>query len=409
LQEESRRRAAENVRPELRLLPEFADVEAAAWAQRAQLGAITEIRLKFEQLSRLIADGIEQRGSPSAATDVAVPIERVIVYVDDLDRCQPDVVVGVLETLKLLVSLPHFVVVVGVDSRWLFRSLKLHFRELLADDDGAPDAEWAATPQNYLEKIFQYSVVLQPISEKGFGALIAELVGPTQAPGTPVGHERHDGPTPTGASPGRASPPPVAPESPPAPAGATAAAPGVDLNPTELVITPEELRFMVALSPLFETPRAAKRLVNVYRLLRVSVGADRLLDREGYEPALLLLAIGIGFPAQAGETFSELAASSAMWPEFVQHLEHDARGRLTRAAQPLPNSLPDTERRALEESQGEFMADALVRAKLADALRRVAPDAVADLELNAFKPWIPVVAGFSFHPWQVLLPAGTRD
>ena len=92
----------------------------------------------------------------------------MIVYVDDLDRCQHGVVVGVLETLKLLLSLPHFVVVVGVDSRWLFRSLQRHFRDLLDTGDGASgDADFAATPQNYLEKIFQYSVVLQPIRSPG--------------------------------------------------------------------------------------------------------------------------------------------------------------------------------------------------------------------------------------------------
>ena len=169
-QAEQRRSAMEDERPQLRLVPEFAGEEAAAWAMRTQLDAITQIRMKFEQLSGLIGEGIKRREEATDEAENIVPIERVIVYVDDLDRCQHGVVVGVLETLKLLVSLPHFVVVVGVDSRWLFRSLELHFRDVLAHDDETDDAEFAATPQNYLEKIFQYSVVLQPMSIAGFGA-----------------------------------------------------------------------------------------------------------------------------------------------------------------------------------------------------------------------------------------------
>ena len=37
--------------------------------------------------------------------------------------------------------------------------------------------------------------------------------------------------------------------------------------------SPEEIEFVKGLAPLFETPRSAKRLANVYRMTRVSVGA----------------------------------------------------------------------------------------------------------------------------------------
>jgi peptidoglycan hydrolase-like protein with peptidoglycan-binding domain len=359
---------AGDARPEL-LLPEFARREAAEWTERAQVDAVTQIRMKFDQLSRLIAAGIHARVAVGDPAPEAVPIERVIVYVDDLDRCQHDVVVGVLETLKLLVSLPHFVAVVGVDSRWLFRSLQLHFRELLrSDDDGATDAAWAATPQNYLEKVFQYSLVLQPISSVGFANLIEELLateevappvglGPDAVPGPPQ-------PQDTGAT-GAASQP------------GAAAVPDVDLTPAELLISREEVEFVKGLAPMFETPRAAKRLANVYRLLRVSVGADRLMEAESFEPTLVLLSIGIGFPGLAGETFAAIweAGDGRLWPEFVEQLP----------------------------------AEDEARRKLQDALRRASCEAMADRELSSFRPWIRDVAEFSFHPWQELLPATTTS
>jgi hypothetical protein len=43
--------------------------------------------------------------------------------------------------------------------------------------------------------------------------------------------------------------------------------------------------------------------------------------------------------------------------------------------------------------------------KFAVAVARVSPEAVADRQLASFVDWIPVVAEFSFHPWQERLPA----
>ena len=50
------------------------------------------------------------------------PIERIILYIDDLDRCPPKRVVEVLEAVHLLLAFDLFVVVVAVDARWLERS-----------------------------------------------------------------------------------------------------------------------------------------------------------------------------------------------------------------------------------------------------------------------------------------------
>jgi peptidoglycan hydrolase-like protein with peptidoglycan-binding domain len=147
----------------LPLVRRYAVDQAARWTGREQLGLVTEIRRAFEELSRIISD-------PD------VPIDRVIVYIDDLDRCQARVVVEVLETIKLLLSLPHFVVVVGVDSRWLFRSLAVHFSEELGETRNGSDESSGPTPQDYLEKIFQYSMVLRPIGGEGFSQLLDSLL-----------------------------------------------------------------------------------------------------------------------------------------------------------------------------------------------------------------------------------------
>src|SRR5207344_2287531 len=86
--------------------------------------------------------------------------------------------------------------------------------------------------------------------------------------------------------------------------------PTVDLTPRKLVITPKERAFIEVLAPLISTPRVAKRLINTYRLLRVSAAdPDAFEGGDGpgeYQAVLLLLAIMNGFPSQASVLFREL-------------------------------------------------------------------------------------------------------
>jgi class 3 adenylate cyclase len=363
-------RAALRARP---LLPDFAQDQASRWAGLEQRGVITEIRFAFERLSGLISESLRARAEgPGAEADMA-PVDRVIVYVDDLDRCQADVVVRVLEAMKLLLNLPNFVVVVGVDSRWLFRSLEINFQKVMETGDG-----WQATPQNYLEKIFQYSLVLPPISEEGFRRLVHSLL-PIEAIAPPDEARPH----PEAADeadliePPAAEEPPVATEEAvPPPPGVAASArethtvtgPAIDLTPGDLAATPQELEFIESLAPFFETPRAVKRLTNVYRLIRVSVGADRVLHRAAYEPILLLLSIAIGYPGLAREFFRELHQWQDMhmapWSDFAKE---------TGSLRPLLS----------ERGLGS--------ARLGDRL------------VGDFLEWVPVVAEFSFHPWRDLM------
>ena len=102
------------------------------------------------------------------------PIERIILYIDDLDRCHPDKVVEVLQAVHLLLAFNLFNVVVGVDARWLERSLRRQYV-------GRPGSRAAGTPdpfspQDYLEKIFQIPYALAPIDPTGFKNLIGGLV-----------------------------------------------------------------------------------------------------------------------------------------------------------------------------------------------------------------------------------------
>ena len=112
-------------------------------------------------------------------------IDRIILYIDDLDRCRAERVVEVLEAVHLLLALPLFVVVVGVDARWVEKALREHHSDLWStpgNGDGAgttraASARPGAEPQDYLEKIFQVPLWLQPMPETATKRLLKDLVG----------------------------------------------------------------------------------------------------------------------------------------------------------------------------------------------------------------------------------------
>ena len=83
-----------------------------------------------------------------------------------------------------------------------------------------------------------------------------------------------------------------------------------------------ERECMKRLNELVPSPRAAKRFVNVYRLLRASIGDDQwdsfIGDASGglYRPVLLLLAILTGYPAEATEILRAILegrATNTFW------------------------------------------------------------------------------------------------
>jgi len=73
---------------------------------------------------------------------------RVILVIDDLDRCKPDKVVEVLEAAQLLVKTKLFVVVIAMDVRYVTRALEKVYDRILVRD-GDPSG------LDYIEKIVQ--------------------------------------------------------------------------------------------------------------------------------------------------------------------------------------------------------------------------------------------------------------
>ena len=94
-------------------------------------------------------------------------VDRIILYIDDLDRCPEANVVEVLQAVHLLLAFPLFVVVVGVDSRWLLHSLQSRMTQF--QGKGAPgDNELIALMLGALRQLDDFAAAVEvPAQEEG--------------------------------------------------------------------------------------------------------------------------------------------------------------------------------------------------------------------------------------------------
>lgn len=274
---------------------------------RHDLGTLGTVRKAFDKLNAIIQENARDRSNP---------VQRIVIYIDDLDRCSERQVVQVLEAIHLLLAFPCFVVVAAVDARWLETALRRQHAHLA-------DHQSEVSPADYLEKIFQIPFWVRPlrietneIGEGSYGRLIDDLAGTwTELPDEIDEEEDTD-------------------VSDAAPPRTIVVEPFIKLAPLapNLPVRPERerLRLSTAEVDLFKelgalaarSPRAVKRMMNVYRLIRVDhVTIDDRLEVRGTDfetaPAHLVqfaLACEIGLPPKSIERLVERA--NAGYPAY---------------------------------------------------------------------------------------------
>jgi len=348
-----------------KLLAEFLERRTTSGDYRKHLGLTALIRRDFEELSKLVADN-NQAQLKRDATSSSADFNRIVLYVDDLDRCPPRRVVEVLQAVHLLLSFSVFVVVVAVDPRWLAQSLEIQYRDLL----GADGVGQRATPDDYLEKIFQIPFQIAPLDIGARTRFVTGLLDADLAPppdeGAKNGEPSNDA-LPERAATGDAADVNVsvveAPATPVAADGdgrevaATVDRAGddaeeievddgtaddkqqtdagelheedlseqpplvVDLNPASLRFTPDEAAFLGELLPLLDTsPRSLKRYVNIYRLIKSVAAIEGARTEDAgpapFEAAMLLLAVQSGLEDTGRRIVRRVAASAAASAPF---------------------------------------------------------------------------------------------
>jgi len=113
------------------------------------LGIVHRAQTDLEELNNAMFNASKEilpRGMP-----------RVVLNIDDLDRCDPMKVVDVLEALQLLVWNKLFVAVVAIDSHYVCLSLEeKKYKDILSSHS-------SPTGMDFMEKIIQVPYRLPPI------------------------------------------------------------------------------------------------------------------------------------------------------------------------------------------------------------------------------------------------------
>ena len=117
-----------------------------------------------ETIRLLLPEADKQEGNTGTS--------RLVVFVDDLDRCEPEAAYRLLEGLKVYLTLDNCVFVLGLNQKAVEGAIANRLAGGLTDDDARRDAQ--ARAASYLEKICQ-NVWHLPIPDAP-GQLLCELV-----------------------------------------------------------------------------------------------------------------------------------------------------------------------------------------------------------------------------------------
>ncbi|MCA1592971.1 MAG: KAP family NTPase [Acidobacteria bacterium] len=157
----------------------------------------------------------------------------VYIFIDDLDRAQPDVALDIIEAIRIALEDDNCVFILAVDHRLISEGLRLRYRELFK---GRYASSFAAKGHEYLEKIIQFRMPMPPRTPEQVQSLIAAQYPEWAAAGdiirTVVGanprrikqycerltFQQTVGPRPFSLGERRSSPAPEEEEAPPAPA-----------------------------------------------------------------------------------------------------------------------------------------------------------------------------------------------
>jgi WD40 repeat protein len=400
-------------------LSAFLSDRSAPTAYQEYRGLLGQVRTDLATLSSDLTAARNEWLAGGATTPP--PLERIVLYIDDLDRCPPRRVVEVLEAVHLMLALDLFVVIVAVDARWLIRSLEYHYRELFstsglttavpADLTGADTDLGLASPVDYLDKIFQIPYVLASPSAAAMAVYLRSLLPPATPPAilpqlSTTAPEAGD----LGAEPRKSNPldltgtqeltesdetgghplqdqdetsaqsadelgghderrqPAISPT-----AGPDTAMP--DLRPLGLQLSRPEADFITRLGPLLPTPRAAKKLVNLYRLVRIGIPDPSLAAFTGtetggpYQAVQILLAILVGNPTAAEYIFRELIAAT-----------------------------PDSDiATVFAKTAAADFPERHLCARIGAELTRISKDIPTMTVTSEYQRWCPTIARYSFH------------
>jgi len=98
---------------------------------------------------------------------------RIVIFIDELDRCSPGQVVTVLETIRTFLDISPCVFVVAADQQAIERALTESARQSTPRDSLNP---YYSAGSAYLDKIFQHQLALPPLLSRTLSQFALNLI-----------------------------------------------------------------------------------------------------------------------------------------------------------------------------------------------------------------------------------------
>lgn len=95
-------------------------------------------------------------------------VENVVVFIDELDRCLPDTVLEVFETMRLFLFVEGMSFVIGADERLIQYSIKSKYKEVPGNN--------LDIGKEYLEKVIQYPLYIPQLTRAEVNQYLACLL-----------------------------------------------------------------------------------------------------------------------------------------------------------------------------------------------------------------------------------------
>jgi hypothetical protein len=201
---------------------------------------------------------------------------KVVVFIDDLDRCSEEKIMEVLQAIILILGDSKFFVFLGMDTEMIYRAVCAPYASDQTDDPLPSNL-----PEEYLHKIIQISFYLPETSKELRLAYLDSLFSAaSRQTGKPPVAEQ----SPVPEKNGRQTPPSAADGRLPVNFSYIRHSPPVEVEdtPTELATFKEHLEF------LKDNPRAVKRLVNLHRLVKIILTVKQQLLSQKEEQRKLV-------------------------------------------------------------------------------------------------------------------------
>lgn len=122
---------------------------------KADIGFMGRIRQDLEEFAKSLPNGM-----------------KVVVFIDDLDRCDPRKAVEVLEAVKLLLDFDRFIVFIALDARIITQAIEEYYGKVLT--------EAQITGYEYLDKIVQIPFSIPEPLPNELRSYLGSLVGLAQ-------------------------------------------------------------------------------------------------------------------------------------------------------------------------------------------------------------------------------------